>query len=213
MKAPDDRLELPCILGTDALKVAVDPISFSDKTFAETDWYYLDNGFRSKQDMYKEHEPIVQLAGQTLSYSVGNVLDLGCGNGVLLKKICHSNHGLVPWGLDRSRDAIAHARLLSPRYADHFVLADIFDDCAVWSNGRGFELVVLMLGRLREVPRACADKLLGRIKKSAGNLLVYAYDAVLHQHGSLANLAGKTGVSLCDQRSAEYVALANLERL
>jgi SAM-dependent methyltransferase len=189
------------------------PAFFSDEPFVDLEWYYLDNGFRSGPDMDKEHEPILRLAAETLAHLTGNVLDLGCGNGVLLKKICHSNYDLVPWGVDRSRDAIAHARLLTPRYADHFILSNIFHDCAVWSNDLRFEFVILMLGRIAEAPPALAEKLLRRIKGSATNLLVYAYDAVLHQHRSLDDLARKTGVSLCDQRLVENAAMVNMDEL
>ena len=166
-----------------------------------------------EQDMDLSHEPIVKLAAETLSQATGNVLDLGCGNGVLLKKICQSNGNLIPWGVDVSSDNIAHARLLAPRFSDNFVVSDIFDDCVVWSKDREFQLVILMLGRLTEVAEEQAEKLLRCIKEHARNLLVYAYDDYLHHHGSLEELARKTGVTLSDKRSGDNVAMAHLEKL
>ena len=181
--------------------------------FRDLEWYYADNGFRSREDMDLSHEPIVKLAAETLSQATGDVLDLGCGNGVLLKKICDSGRSLVPWGVDHSGDNIAHARLLASRFSDNFVASDIFDDCMVWSEDHEFQLVILMLGRLTEVSQEQAEKLLGCIKERARNLLVYAYDDYLHHHGSLEELARKTGVTLSDKRSGQNVAMARLEQL
>jgi SAM-dependent methyltransferase len=184
-----------------------------NEPFPDLEWYYADNGFRSREDMDVSHEPIVQLAAATLSQATGNALDLGCGNGVLLKKICDSNRSLLPWGVDHSSDKIAHARLLASGFSDNFVASDIFDDCAIWSKDREFQLVILMLGRLTEVGEDQAEKLLRYIKERARNLLVYAYDDYLHHHGSLEELARKTGVNLSGKRSGDNVAMAHLEKL
>jgi hypothetical protein len=184
-----------------------------NEPFRDLEWYYADNGFRSRQDMDLSHGPIVKLAAETLSRATGNVLDLGCGNGVLLKKICQPNGNLIPWGVDVSSENIVHARLLAPRFPDNFVVSDIFDDCVVWSKDHEFQLVILMLGRLTEVSQEQAEKLLGCIKERARNLLVYAYDDYLHDKGILEELARKTGVRLSDKRSGDNVAMAYLEQL
>jgi hypothetical protein len=125
---------------------------------------------------------------------------------VLLKKICQANGNLVPWGVDISDDGIAHARQLSPQFSNNFVVSDVFDDCLLWSEDREFQLAILMLGRLTEVSKEQAEKLLGRIRERARSLLVYAYD----DYGSLEELARKTGVALSEKRYGENVALANL---
>jgi SAM-dependent methyltransferase len=177
--------------------------------FGNLEWYYEDNGFSSRQGMDLFHEPIVRLAEASLRQATGNVLDLGCGNGVLLKKICQPNGNLIPWGIDISSENIAHAQLLTSRFSDDFVVSDIFDDCSTWSEDREFQLVVLSLVRLTEVTEEQAGRLLGRIKKHARNLLVYAYDG----DGSLEELARKTGVTLSDKRSGDNVAMARLEEL
>lgn len=98
-------------------------------------------------------------------------------------------------------------RLLTSRFADNFVVSDIFDDRLVWSRDREFQLVILSLVRLTEVDELRAEELLRRIREHAKNLLVYAYDG----DGSLEELARKTGVTLSGQQLGENVAIANME--
>ena len=80
-------------------------------------------------------------------------------------------------------------------------MSDIFDDCAAWSNGREFQLVILSLVRLTEVPAERAEKLLRLISEHAMNLLVYVYDG----DGSLEDLALKTGLTLSGKRLGQHV--------
>jgi SAM-dependent methyltransferase len=180
-----------------------------DEPFRNLEWYYADNGFSSREGMDLFHEPIEKLAVATLSQATGNVLDLGCGNGVLVNKICQRNGDLIPWGVDISSPNIAHARLLTSRFSDNFVVSDIFDDCVVWTENHEFQLVILSLVRLTEVDQGRAEKLLRRIREHAKTLLVYAYDG----DGSLQELARKTGVTLSGQQLGENVAIAQLEKL
>ena len=179
-----------------------------NEPFRDLEWYYADNGFISREIMDLFHEPILKLAAETLRQAAGNVLDLGCGNGVLLRKICSSNSKLIPWGVDISGDCIAHARLTSPRFADNFVVADIFDDRMVWSKDREFELVILSLVQLTEVPEEQANKLLGRIKEHTRDLLVYAYDG----DGCLEELAQRAEITPSDKQSSNDVAIAILRK-
>jgi len=183
----------------------------TENRLVDLDWYYTDNGFRSKEDMDLSHEPIVKLASAVLTRAAGGVLDLGCGNGALVNKICSCRADLVPWGVERVAERIAHAKLLAPRFADNFVVSDIFDDCAVWSRVRNFELVILMLGRLTEVPHQWAEELLSRLKQHAKNVLVYAYDDYLRDFGSLEELARQAQIELTDTRSGGNVAMARVQ--
>ena len=155
------------------------------------------------------HDPIVKLATETLSQATGNVLDLGCGNGVLLKKICRSNGDLVPWGIDYSTANIGHARWLSPRFADNFVVSDIFDDCVVWSQDREFQLVILSLIHLYKVPEEYAEKLWRCTREHARNILLYAYAG---SDVSLEELAQKAEITLSDKQSSNDAAIAILRK-
>ncbi len=183
----------------------------SCESFFREEWYHADNGFSSRQDMDVCHQPIVKLAKEILARGDGAVLDLGCGNGVLLKSICDVNNNLVPWGVDVSSVAIAHARMLMPHYTENFVVSDIFDECLVWAEDRAFELVILMLGRLTEVPGERSEALVRRIRGQAKNLLVYAYDDYAAVYGSLEELARRAGVTLSARGTDPNVGMARLD--
>src|SRR5690348_3810470 len=91
------------------------------------DWYYLDNGFPSLQAMDGCHGPIFTVARETIGQSIGNVMDLGCGNGVLISRICAGHVGLVPYGVDCDPKCIEHARRLWPKDQSNFIVADLFN--------------------------------------------------------------------------------------
>ncbi|MBO3799228.1 MAG: class I SAM-dependent methyltransferase [Candidatus Brockarchaeota archaeon] len=59
----------------------------------------------------------------------GNVIDLGCGNGLML---CHlvtrSNYKLTPYGVDFIEESIEQAKkVILPKYAENFTVANIVD--------------------------------------------------------------------------------------
>jgi SAM-dependent methyltransferase len=81
---------------------------------------YRQNGYLSPPvDIYRGFLPLIARSG--------TVLELGCGNGMLLRYILeHSSHAIVPFGVDLDRRAIEVARtLVLPGYADNFLVSDI----------------------------------------------------------------------------------------
>ncbi len=59
----------------------------------------------------------------------GRVLDLGCGNGLMLKHlVTRSRYKLVPYGVDFIEESIRQAReKILPEYAENFKVANIAD--------------------------------------------------------------------------------------
>jgi len=57
----------------------------------------------------------------------GEIIDLGCGNGLLLKHIiCRSKYNLTPYGIDFIPESIDQARMLiHPDYPENFKVANI----------------------------------------------------------------------------------------
>jgi hypothetical protein len=140
----------------------------------ERPWYHLDNGFTSEEGMRRLHRPVVALARAQLNGLTGNVLDLGCGNGALLSKICDGLDGMIPYGVDKNRRALKHACKLLPQFAPNFVIGDLFDG-DLWQSGRRYALVMLMARRLLEVERPMADRLLKDLEGISDTILLYTY--------------------------------------
>jgi 16S rRNA G1207 methylase RsmC len=154
------------------------------------------------------HQPILNLACSCLSQSSGKILDLGCGNGALLGKIWLKHQSVIPYGVDLISEKIAHAKLLLPEYEDNFAIANIFDVESFWTSNEKYSLVILMLGRLIEVPPIQINQLLSRLKDQTSQVLVYAYDDYIREYGSLEQMAKQIGVELLNFEASSNVCLA-----
>jgi 2-polyprenyl-3-methyl-5-hydroxy-6-metoxy-1,4-benzoquinol methylase len=159
----------------------------------QPDWYHRDNGFSSRYRMDMLHQPLVSLAQKELKGTRGHVLDLGCGNGVLLGKICSGHAGLVGHGVDINSSSIEHARLLFPEFAHNFIHGDLFDP-TLWSGSQNYVLGVLMIGRLLEVSREQAARLITTLKARCDRVLVYVYPNSNDTH--LETLVERAGLRL-----------------
>jgi hypothetical protein len=159
-------------------------------------WYATDNGFSTAAAMDAAHAPILALAKRALAEHPGPVLDLGCGNGALLKKVLDANPSLTPFGIDVDPGRVAHARELLPRFADNFAAGNLFDTESLWPDDRRYTLALLMPGRLLEATPAQAARLRTRLKSQCDRVLIYAYGDWLTRHGSLKGLAETAGLKL-----------------
>lgn len=195
----------------------VNPITTSDEgqPYVHAPWYPRDNGFATRYAMDRSHAPVVELVKRLLaevpvSGDRTRVVDLGCGNGALARKICMLSPALTPGGIDRDPDKIAHARLLNPNAPDRaFLVGDLFDGVGPDPDRDGDAyLTILMLGRLVEVPEAVAQNFLNRLCRSTRHLLVYAYDDYVRQFGSLSEMAASVGLVLQEITKTATVELA-----
>jgi SAM-dependent methyltransferase len=169
------------------------------------DWYHRDNGFVSRIVMDRLHRPIVTLAQRATRERAGNVIDLGCGNGALLAKICRGGD-LTPFGIDCNAAAIEHAKTLQPDHAENFLRGDFFTT-GPWADGRRFALAILMIGRLLEVPPEGAQGLMKALRACCEELLVYVYPNWSRQSfGDILSRLGLHGVA----GDGERVALVSL---
>jgi len=56
----------------------------------------------------------------------GKIIDLGCGNGMLIKFIMEfSGHTFIPYGIDIEHKPIKHAKIIHHEYAHNFRAYDI----------------------------------------------------------------------------------------
>jgi 2-polyprenyl-3-methyl-5-hydroxy-6-metoxy-1,4-benzoquinol methylase len=171
-------------------------------------WYASDNGFPSRAGMEAAHRPVVELVAATLGDTGGPVLDLGCGNGALLRAIRDASPAVLPFGIDLDPTRIAHAREVHGSCADHFVTGDVFESEEIWVDGRRYALALLMPGRLLEAGPERAARLRTRLRTACDRVLVYAYGDWLMRHGGLRGLAEAAGIRLTGTGPVEMAALA-----
>jgi hypothetical protein len=175
------------------------------------EWYAADNGFQSVFAMDREHLPIVDQASAALQKRGGDVLDLGCGNGALLKKIRERMRDVVPFGIDCEDVRVEHACTLHSDCPENFISGNMFEEGSIWAKEDGYRLIMLMPGRLLEAETARATRLRARLRRHGDLLLVYAYGEWLTRHGSLAELARRAGLRMLKPDNDAKVGLATVE--
>jgi SAM-dependent methyltransferase len=171
------------------------------------EWYWRDNGFSTLEAQEQAHRPLLDLIPQVAQG--GNIVDLGCGNGVLLKALRDHYPNFIPYGVDVNPAAIGHAKQLLPEFADHFVVGDLFD----YRLPRGVDIVLLMPGRLLEVPVYRASLLLSSLRKSQATVIAYAYGDWVTRYGSLVGLCKEAGLRLRDAPVVGAISQAGVVEL
>jgi 2-polyprenyl-3-methyl-5-hydroxy-6-metoxy-1,4-benzoquinol methylase len=171
-------------------------------------WLYRDNGFSSLNEMDKAHRPIVQLARDELRGVQGNILDLGCGNGALLKRIWETNSSLVPYGIDAKAESIRHAKELLPQFAGNFVHGNFFDPSS-WPVAHRYAFAMIMAGRLLEVRKEEAERLLEVLRSKCNRLLVYVYQG--WSNHSFESIVKQTSLRLLKMNESN-VGMVDLEK-
>jgi SAM-dependent methyltransferase len=172
------------------------------------EWYASDNGFSTRATMDDAHRPIVELAVTSIG-DTGTVIDLGCGNGALLKKICETRTGIIPFGVDIDESKLEHARLLQPAFGANFVAGNMFERIPLDAD-TVYSLVILMPGRLLEVEEEAARRLREWLRGHFQRLLVYAYGEWLTRHDGLSGLAERAGLILDAVHRSGTAGLARL---
>jgi hypothetical protein len=124
--------------------------------------------------MDRLHRPIVTLARRELEGVTGNVIDLGCGNGMLLKRICEARAGLIPHGIEINASVFPHIERVLPGGGGRFRQGDMFSP-EVLPQDTDFVLAILMVGRLLEVSPERAYILMKWLRAHASGLLFYFY--------------------------------------
>jgi methyltransferase family protein len=157
---------------------------------SDTESPWRDNGFSSLQAMEAAHAVIVQAVGEDRPASV---LDLGCGDGTLLARMrrqgdpdgrwvgVEADEGRAARGMERhGRNGVTiyHGRLEDPELEQQ--------------TERPFDVVLLMPGRLLELPAEDAARVRAALPRVARRLVLYTYG----DHGALAALAERAGLAL-----------------
>ncbi len=159
---------------------------------------WTDNGFPSLEAMEAAHRVVTSL----FAPQPRRVLDLGCGNGLLARKLAGAGGKAFGVELDEGRAK----RALQLRYLDEVEHGELF--AVDWSRWEA-ELVLLMPGRLMEHLARERAELAGRLRAATtGQLVVYAYGDWLAKYGSLEKLCRAAGMkgALSEQARGDEAA-------
>ena len=171
-----------------------------------------ENGFSSTESMNFYHGPIVKFSNEIIEEKECNVLDLGCGNGFLLKKIKEINQKIIPYGIDLNEKAVETARILQPEFSSNFFTGNIFDANSILPKDTMFELVIIMPGRLLEFKNEEKRRqFLTWLKESSKNILVYVYGDWIEKYGSLKNILELTEFDIIKEDTENNIALVNIK--
>ena len=171
-----------------------------------------ENGFSSIESMDSYHTPIVKLSKETISSEGGKILDLGCGNGFLLKRIKEINSSVIPYGVELNEKVAESARNLQEEFQDNFFSGNLIDAPSIFPENLKFELVIIMPGRLLEEKDNEKKKyFLNWLKGSSKNILAYAYGDWIEKYGSLKNILDLAGFDIIKEDSENNLALVKIK--
>ena len=175
------------------------------------DRYFRDNGFSSIYHMNQSHKPIVDFANSFIRDNSYSIIDLGCGNGSLLKKIKNVCCNITPFGIDHDKLAIEHGRTIMPEYADNFILGDIFKSVDIWKQREYYDIALLMPGRLTVVNEDHRNWLKKQLKKHCKAIIIYLYNDWLGRSDGLKEISKRVGITLINELENQNIALAKIE--
>lgn len=164
---------------------------------------WSDNGFASFLAMRQAHALIIQTV-ERIMFDPGNLLDLGCGNGILLDRLNTKFPQLTPFGVESDPE---RAQRATERIGSGIVQADIFKANGVLKQD--YEIILLSLNRIKEVEDSEADLLLRHLRGHTKYLLIYSYegwdetyDSLVAQHFAFVGMTqdSSSEVKICRPR-------------
>lgn len=130
---------------------------------------HSNNGFESEDWMRKHHDLILKVVPK--ASKVKSIVDLGCGNGILVSKIGAYHPAANLYGIDVNLHAIMQGRRTFPYIK--------FRQTDFLRTHSGADMVVLMPGRLLECRGVTAEKFVESL--NFRYLLLYSYSAYAHK--------------------------------
>jgi hypothetical protein len=188
--------------------------SRKDGVTAAKDQYAAQNGFFTVEGMERAHRPIAKYVDNLLNtQNSSTVVDLGCGNGALLRAICSLRAGVIPLGMEIDAECAARAQRYLGEFSGTVFPGDMLQQSQIWDEPVLYDVVLLMVCRLLEVSDAQASRLIERIFSHARHLVVYAYDdEFIRHHGTLGDLARRSGLRLLGWDERSFVCEATIAK-
>ena len=148
-----------------------------------------ENGFSNKEAMDHFHQVIIDAIGNPSFIPAGNVLDLGCGNGVLLERVVGLRSDLVPHGVE-----VDNQRYISAKDNLYYGVVNNGNmfDLSTW-NEPSYSMVLLMPGRLIENPQH-AEQVKNRLYEVTDLLLINLTSDWTQKYETIENIMNKTGL-------------------
>lgn len=141
---------------------------------------FTSNGFNSRAAMLDGHTTIKTLVNEFyMDYDyeapgMERIIDLGCGNGVLLQSILNEHPDLKICGVESDPKRFEEACNRLDGRTHHFQLTDIYDE-KYWEGLYG--LAIISHNRLKEVKdESKVRALLNRIATYCYGIIIYSYD-------------------------------------
>jgi hypothetical protein len=108
-------------------------------------WYHLDNEFMSRPAMEEAHDRLVSSIAATIPDLSGPVLDVGCGNGALLRALTRLRAHVDPYGIEINPRRLDHAKSIWPEKSRQFTCADMYLVGTLPRTPRRYRLAVIGL--------------------------------------------------------------------
>lgn len=172
-----------------------------------------ENGFNSIESMKKAHKPILELSCDVLSKEGGNVLDLGCGNGYLLKTLREHCPNIIPYGIEQNLSVVAHAKTLQPEFLNNFFQGNLFNASEILPNDQNFELIIIMPGRFLELnDENKKTELLDWLNISSKKILAYVYKDWSKEFKNFKNILDKAGFEIIQKNKNDSIAIVKVKK-
>jgi hypothetical protein len=131
---------------------------------------WTDNGFGSFSAMRKAHGLVLRTIS-TIYLDSGRIIDLGCGNGILLERIHKEHPHLIPYGVEYESGAYSRAR---ERIGEEIWFYDLYDtDKYLQEN---FQIAIISLNRFKEIDEEKSEIFLKHLRNHVNFLVVYSYE-------------------------------------
>lgn len=143
-----------------------------------------ENGFNNKDAMDHFHQVILDAIGNMKYIPAGDVLDLGCGNGILLGRIVGDRIDLIPHGVEINRQ-----RCMSAATTIHwgvFTMGSIYD-LTTW-NQPAYSMIALMPGRLLETTNTDSAEVRKQLYEKTDLLLINLTSDWTRKYESIENI-------------------------
>lgn len=150
-------------------------------------WYWTDNGFAVPDGMHRAHGTVIKALTGHLSQK-DRIVDLGCGNGLLLRRLKMRRKDVAISGVDINETAVMHARqhLVGKWNVGNLNICD-------WPNNPN--VAILSANRLSpdEMTREDAAHVREALRKM-DRVFVTAYGDNLIKSGSLQAICAEAGL-------------------